>query len=275
MGLFGRKKDGAGGPPAGAFAVRRDPAEEQFQQAMALSNEERHAEALSAFRRVLELDPRFQPDLVHYGMALAYDALGDSGSAVTELENVLSINPAQVEAHFILGTIHARENRLEHAIEHYEAVLRMRPGHELAGEIRKSIARWELDLSGGPIETFRRDLAAFIAQAERQFGVRLDFSPGSLRVLDGLIDGGWTPSSGGIGVLHLAGTYIGEVIIRNLGGRWSVAPAVEESEIAGLGASGVRPFYIALDKFKRGRGAPLPETYRKMAAELGGPGGRA
>jgi tetratricopeptide (TPR) repeat protein len=265
MGLFDRRRDA----PAGAPAVRRNPAEEQFQQAMALSHEERHAEALSAFRRVLELDPRFQPDLVHYGMALAYDGLGDSDSAVTELENVLSINPAQVEAHFILGTIHARHNRLEHAIAEYEAVLRMRPNHELAGELGKSIARWKLDLSGGPIVGFRRDLEAFIAQAGRQFGVRLDYSVESLRVLDGLIDGGWTPANGGLGVLHLAGTYIGEVIIRNLGGRWSVAPAVEESEIAGLGAAGVRPFYIALDKFKRGRAAPLPETYLALLSQLG------
>ncbi len=66
MGLFDRRKDA----PSGAPAFRRNPAEEQFQQAMALSNEERHAEALSAFRRVLEIDPRFQPDMVHYGMAL-------------------------------------------------------------------------------------------------------------------------------------------------------------------------------------------------------------
>ncbi len=269
MGLFGRKKDAFEGAPA----AQRDPAGEQFQQAMALSNEERHAEALSAFRRVLELDPRFQPDLVRYGMALAYEGLGDSDSAVTELEKVLCMNPAQVEAHFILGTIHARHNRLERAVAEYEAVLRMRPGHELAGEIRKSIARWKLDLSGGPIGNFRRDLADFIAQAERQFGVRLDFSPGSLQVLDRLIDGGWTPSSGGVGVLHLAGTYIGEVIVRNLGGRWSVAQAIEQSEIAGLGASGVRPFYIALDKFRRGRAAPLPQTYKNIEAQLGRAGG--
>jgi hypothetical protein len=92
-------------------------------------------------------------------------------------------------------------------------------------------------------------------------------------VLDRLIDGGWTPASGGVGVLHLAGTYIGEVIVQNLGGRWSVAPAVEESEIAGLGASGVRPFYIALDKFRRGRAAPLPETFRKLQSQLGRAGG--
>jgi len=265
MGLFGRKKD----ETAAAPAFRKNPAEEQFQQAMALSNQERHAEAIAAFRRVLELDPNYQPEMVHYGMALAYDGLGDSGRAITELQNVLSINPAQVEAHFILGTIHARQNRLEHAISEYETVLRMRPGHELAGEIKKSIASWKLDLSGGPIAGFREDLSVFIEQAGRQFGVRLDFSPSSLRVLDGLIDGGWSPSSGGIGVLHLAGTYIGEVIIQNLGGRWRVAPTVEESELDGLGATGIRPFFIALDKFKRGRAASLLETYEKLKTELG------
>jgi len=265
MGLFGRKKEEAAAAPA----FRRNPAEEQFQTAMQFSNQERHAEAIAAFGRVLDLDPKYQPEMVHYGMALAYDGLGDSERAVTELQNVLAINPAQVEAHFILGTIHARRNRLEHAIAEYETVLRMRPGHELAGELGKSIAQWKLDLSGGPIEGFRQELSVFIEQAGRQFGVNLDFSPASLRVLDGLIDGGWTPASGGVGVLHLAGTYIGEVIIGNLGGRWSVAPTVEESEIDGLGATGIRPFFIALDKFKRGRSASVLGTYQKLEAELG------
>jgi tetratricopeptide (TPR) repeat protein len=270
MGLFDRrKKDEA--PPT---ARELDPAEEQFQAAMRLSNQERHAEAVAAFRRVLELDPNYQPEMVHYGMALAYDGLGDPGMAVTELQNVLAINPAQVEAHFILGTIHARQNRLEHAIAEYETVLRMRPGHELSVEIKKSIAKWRLDLSGGPIEGFRQDLSIFIEQAGRQFGVRLDYSAQSLRVLDGLIDGGWTPASGGVGVLHLAGTYIGEVIIGSLGGRWSVASPVEESEIEGLGASGVRPFFIALDRFRRGRAASLFESYQRLVTELLRPRGQ-
>jgi hypothetical protein len=52
-----------------------------------------------------------------------------------------------------------------------------------------------------------------------------------------------------------------------------VAPAVEESEIAGLGATGIRPFFIALDKFRRGRAAPLYETYRGICAQLGRPQG--
>ncbi|MBM4249606.1 MAG: tetratricopeptide repeat protein [Euryarchaeota archaeon] len=267
MGLWGRGREGPAAPVQAA-----NPAEEQFQRAMALANQERHAEALSAFRRVLELDPRYQPEMVRYGMALALEELGDSDRAVTELENVLSINPAHVDARFMLGTIHARRNRLEHAIQEYEAVLRMRPGHELAGEMKRSIARWRLDLSGGPIARFREELSEFIAQAERRFSVRLDFTEESLRVLDGLIDGGWTPAAGGVGVLHLAGTYIGEVMVRNLGGRWSVAPAVEESEITGLGATGIRPFFIALDKFRRGRAAPLYETYQAIRAQLGGAG---
>jgi len=264
MGLFDRRKKEA----APATARPLNPAEEQFQAAMQLSNQERHAEAIAAFRRVLELDARCQPEMVHYGMALSYDGLGDSERAITELLNVLSLNPAQVEAHFILGTIYARTNRLEPAISEYEKVLYMRPNHELAGEIQKSIARWRQDLSGGPLAGLKEDLAAFIGQAERQFGVLLDFTPSSLRVLDGLIDAGWNPQTGGIGVLHLAGTYLGEVIVRNQGGRWRMGQTVEESEIEGLGATGVRPFFIALDKFKRGRAGSIQDTYQKLVAQL-------
>jgi tetratricopeptide (TPR) repeat protein len=263
MGLFDRKTDRALAAPPPA-----SPAEERFQAAMALSNQERHAEAAAAFRRVLELDPNFRPETVHYGLALAYDGMGDSERAVAELRNVLSINPSQVDAHFILGTIYARTDRLEAAVREYETVLYMRPGHELAGEIQKSIAQWKLDLAGGPLAGLKEDMDRFIRQAEQQFHVTLDLSPGSLRVLDGLIDGGWDLQNAGVGALHIAGTYVGEVIIRNIGGRWMAAPKVEESEIGGLRVSGVKPFFIALEKFRRGRAASLLETYNILAAEL-------
>jgi tetratricopeptide (TPR) repeat protein len=269
MGLFDRRRREEPAPSP----VPRSPAEDQFRAAMELSNQERHAEAAAAFRRVAELDPACQPEMVHYGLALAYDCQGDSARAVDELHKVLAVNPAQVDAHFLLGTIHARANRLEPAIREYETVLQMRPGHELADEIRRSIAQWKLDLSGGPLADLGRDLELFISQARGQLGVDLDFSPSSLKVMDGLIDGGWDPRSGGLGVLHLAGTYVGEVIIRNLGGRWSTAGKLEESEIEGLGAVGIKPFFMAADKFRRGRAASLFETYRRLAAELARAGG--
>ena len=267
MPIFGKKRKDEPIPPEAQ--PPRNPADVQFQKAVEMSNQELHSEAVMAFRRVLELYPNFQPDIVHYGMALAYDAMGMDGQAVEELNNVLAFNPANVEAHIILGTIHARKGCYAEAIGSYEAALAIKPGHELAPEMRRSIAQWRMSSSGEALGKLREDLDIFMVQAQGQFGVSLDFGPESMGIMDRLIDAGWNLQAGGIGVLRLAGTYVGEVIIRNLGGEWRIMQPPEESEIAGLGREGIRPFFIALEKFQKGRAGSLLGSYQKLASEIG------
>ena len=274
MPLFGRKKEPQPRPaqqPAQQAAAPppRSAADAQFQAAVELSNQELHSEAIIAFQKVLQIDPNFQPDIVHYGMALAYDAMGMEAQAIDELGAVVSINPANAEAHIILGSIHARKGRYEEATRSYETALAIKPDHELATEMRRSITQWRASSSGEMLAKLREDLDMFISQAQRQFGVRLDFGPPSLGTMDRLIDAGWNLQAGGMGVLRLAGTYVGEVVIRNLGGEWRLTQPVEESEIAGLGREGIRPFFIALEKFQKGRAGSLLGGFRKLASELG------
>jgi len=265
MGLFDKFKKKEPMPK-----MKTNPAEEQFQLAMDYSNREQHSEALAAFRKVLELDPNYQPDIVHYGIALCYDAQGMTDFALEELHKVLHYNPAHVEAHIVSGTLYAKKNRFADAVNEYETVLRMAPNHELAPEMKRSIDQWRADASGGTIQKLVEDLDLFIKQAEQAFKVKLDYTPQSLAIMDGLIDAGWTPQSGGMGVLRLAGTYVGEVIVRNMGGEWRVAQPVEESGIEGLSRAGVKPFFIALDKFKKGKAGSLFESYKELAAEVEG-----
>ena len=267
MPLFGRKKEqppqpaAPSAPRAPAAQPPRSAADAQFQAAVELSNQELHSEAILAFQKVLELDPNFQPDIVHYGIALAYDAMGMEARAVEELGVVLSFNPSNVEAHIILGSIHAKRGRYEEAARSYEMALAIKPGHELAPEMRRSIAQWRMSTSGEGLARLREDLGMFITQAQRQFGVRLDYSPASLGTMDRLIDAGWNLKAGGMGVLRLAGTYVGEVIVRNLGGEWRIAQPVEESDVAGLGREGIRPFFFALEKFQKGTSGSLFQSY--------------
>jgi tetratricopeptide (TPR) repeat protein len=276
MPLFGRKKEQAQQPPqpqpapqAPVAPTPRSAADAQFQAAVELSNQELHSEAILAFQKVLELDPNFQSDIVHYGIALAYDAIGMEEQAIAELGAVVFINPSNVEAHIILGSIHARKGRYEEAAQAYERALAIKPGHELAAEMRRSIAQWKMSSSGEGLARLREDLDMFIAQAQKQFGVRLDFGPASLGTMDRLIDAGWNLQAGGIGVLRLAGTYIGEVIVRNIGGEWRLSQPVEESDITGLGRDGIRPFFMALEKFQKGKAGSLLGSFRKLATELG------
>jgi tetratricopeptide (TPR) repeat protein len=264
MPLFGKKRMEEPAPRAPV-----NPADELFQSAVELSNQELHSEAIVAFGRLLQAYPEFQPDIVHYGMALAYDAMGMEEQAIEELHNVLAFNPANVEAHIILGTIHSRRGRYEEAVKEYETALAMKPGHELAEEMRRSISQWKMSSSGEVLGKLRDDLNLFIGQAEGQFGVRLDYGPASLGIMDRLIDAGWNLKTGGIGVLRLAGTYVGEVVLQNLGGEWRIMQPVEESEIAGLGRQGIRPFFIALEKFQKGRQGSLLGSYNALAGQLG------
>jgi tetratricopeptide (TPR) repeat protein len=265
MPLFGRKKEPVPQPaqqaaPRAAAPPPRSAADAQFQAAVELSNQELHSEAVMAFQKVLELHPGFQPDIVHYGMALAYDAMGMEAQAIDELGAVLAINPSNVEALIILGSIHARKGRYEDAAQAYERALAIKPGHELAAEMRRSISEWRASSSGEVLVRLREDLGMFIAQAQSVFGVKLDFSAVSLGTMDRLIDGGWNLRSGGIGVL------------RNLGGQWRLMEPVEESEIAGLGREGIRPFFIVLEKFQKGNAGSLLGSYRKLASEIGNRG---
>jgi hypothetical protein len=75
-----------------------------------------------------------------------------------------------------------------------------------------------------------RDFAEKAVESARKFaGIELDFTPESLKRVDQLLDGwhgqGQTCQSMPTTV-YLFGSYLGEVIIRNHGGRWRVTAEV-------------------------------------------------
>ena len=100
--------------------------------------------------------------------------------------------------------------------------------------------------------------------------VELDYSPGSLKYLDSLI-----PSDGEVereppeGVILAMGCYLGETIIRHLGGRWSW-----EGPDAGLtqphvqiGTQKVNVFGKVRKRFRYGESDSLAWFYQVVAAQ--------
>ena len=85
-----------------------------------------------------------EPGTVHYRVALALQAHGDSASAEAEVRRALSIDPKQPEAHAVLGQLLARAGRAGEARHH---MLRAATG----GASAAGAARWIVDDAiGGP-----------------------------------------------------------------------------------------------------------------------------
>lgn len=63
--------------------------------------------------------------------------------------------------------------------------------------------------------------------AREEYETRLDYSPGSLEDVDGLVDGlreEGLSAEEAAETLFVLGCYLGEVLVRSLGGRWVATP---------------------------------------------------
>jgi hypothetical protein len=115
---------------------------------------------------------------------------------------------------------------------------------------------------------YREYAAEHVRAVQRLTGIELDYSPASLEICDRLVDEGWSDGAPARvdAVVNLFGAYLGEVIIRNLGGQW----AIDEKFglcVAGIGKIGGRalPVVQAGRRFMQGRQALLSSYYRSIA----------
>lgn len=119
---------------------------------------------------------------------------------------------------------------------------------------------------------YREYAAEHVRVVRRLTGIDLDYSPASLEICDRLVDEAW--ADGGPAkpdaVINLFGAYLGEVILRNLGGRWDVDEKFGIC-VAGIGNIGGRvlPLIQAGRRFVQGRDALLSSYYRSVADVLG------
>lgn len=112
---------------------------------------------------------------------------------------------------------------------------------------------------------------SYAQQTSEEFNVSLDFSPESLAVIDELITGMKFSDANLDSVITNIGIYTGEVLRRNLGGRW-----VEDEQfgvhLCDVGEANVmsQPLKWLKDRFEKGPGASVREKYRAVLDHLEG-----
>jgi tetratricopeptide (TPR) repeat protein len=133
------------------------------------------AEATFDFERAIQLNPQ-APYLYDYALLLA--RTGKFDEAQKRAESSLGANPAQPDAHELLGGLYLRKNELPEAIREYRAALALAPslprlhlrlGTALAarGEKDEAAAQLREAANGGDA-----DIARQAAEALRQLGIR-------------------------------------------------------------------------------------------------------
>ena len=124
-----------------------------------------------------------------------------------------------------------------------------------------------------------RDHARLAVQlAAQEFGDELDFSPGSLEAVDAQIESVREEGSTGedaAEALFVLGCYMGEVLVRNLGGRWVATP---RSPLAAVcpwpmvvelpGGTAWDPIGKAYKRLELGDSEYLPGYYVAAAASI-------
>lgn len=129
------------------------------------------AQAIEAYRKVLELNPEAAGALVNLGTI--YYRQRRFGEAEKYYRDAIAADPAYPLAQFNLGNLYDEQGRLAEAMDHYRKALQLNPQYadahfniallcERAGEALKAVHHWKcylkLDNSGQWAEIARRQL---------------------------------------------------------------------------------------------------------------------
>jgi tetratricopeptide (TPR) repeat protein len=99
--------------------------EAHLMMAIAMSGVFRNKEAIAAYQKALELNPRLP--MAHVGLATEYLRTSEPEKAMKEYQAELEINPNDYTANFYLGYLHRRNREYDESMKYLEKALRLRP----------------------------------------------------------------------------------------------------------------------------------------------------
>ncbi|MEW6327176.1 MAG: glycosyltransferase [Thermodesulfobacteriota bacterium] len=125
----------------------------------------KHAEAVMAFKKALELDPGFP--LVHGLMGASLVRLGRYGEAVDVLKKAVAKEPKNAGAHNNLGSAYYELGNWGNAARHFEQAIRLNPGYAAAYK-NLGMARVHLGDLAAAREAFKKALELNPSMKEAQ-----------------------------------------------------------------------------------------------------------
>ena len=136
---------------AHALACTSQNSTTEYGFGLALANLGRLDEAMSHYRKALELNPNDAE--AHHNLGVVYAGQGRFDEAMHHCRKALDINPDYAYAHYDLGTMLARQDRLDEAIEHYQKAVESKPDY--------AEAHYNLGVAWGNRGRFDEAVAAF------------------------------------------------------------------------------------------------------------------
>ena len=263
--FFRKKKQSESAAPADAEPEEQPaahPAEPRFKAAMEMLNNERYDEAIPMLEDVMRRYPDFNPSMVLYGLGIAYEGKGWLDHAAGALQKSVQANVQNFEAHIFLGNVYAKLGRNNDAITEYNFVIDNRPDHELVPGLKASVQQLKGFSTKDARTQLIEEVEAFRVLVKRQFKIDLEYNIKGLQILDMIMDSGFND-------VRLAGGFIGEVIVRTIGGTWRMMTPIEESFIVAQDGQAVKPFDMAQSKIDQGKNVNLLALYQSVQGQPG------
>lgn len=108
-----------------ASEQRKTDADVWYEFGLALTRARRQKEARKAFERAVALRDSAP---TRTGLAFTLFLLGKTKDAEREARQALALDPRHAQAHYVLGAVHFRNERMEEAVQEAEEALRLDPG---------------------------------------------------------------------------------------------------------------------------------------------------
>lgn len=109
-------------------AIKRLSARDWFEKGFALEKARRNQEAIEAYSRAIELDPKDED--AYSSRARAYENLGDYQRAIRDYDKAIELNPKDADAYYSRADAYEKLGDYQQAINDYTLAIRFNPKDE-------------------------------------------------------------------------------------------------------------------------------------------------